>query len=359
MPYPRRIRPTPAIGHLGTTIAIGAIILSGCRSAPTPTLTTPSVQTSGAEATLPSATVSALPTAAGTVTAVPPPATSTPSAAAGGPIRTGSFDVTLAPEASGVVVGRRDTGVRWIIDDGPPTRPVLAVDPEGHTLGQVTMVDAQGSPIEGIDIEDIAIGPCGPLDQAADGQPDTGQCLFVADIGDNNATRGSVRIHRFEEPDPTQNSVTVTTATLSYADGPHDAEALLVALDGSPIIITKQPDMAGVYVAQGFGDQTLARTADLVVPPPAAPLFTRAVGLTVTAADSTSDGTAVLLRTYDSIVELRPSTPGSMLSDLADWVPTELPSPLEPQGEAVAYLADGRGYVTVSEGTGDIWQAQR
>ena len=74
-------------------------------------------------------------------------------------------------------------------------------------------------------------------------------------------------------------------------------------------------------------------------------------GRPVTGGDVAADGSVVLLRTYGSVVAW-PRAPGSPLTDAFEGEPCEAPSTIEAQGEAVAWLADDRGYVAVSEGVG-------
>ncbi len=250
------------------------------------------------------------------------------------------FDGSIAPEASGIVVSRRDPSIYWLVDDGPETTSVVAISSGGETLGRVTMAGVVGR-----DTEDIAAGPCGPEDPSP--------CLFVGDIGDNlGGTWPSIRIHRFPEPDPTTTSqVEVATATYTYADGARDAEALVVDDLGRPVVLSKEEGVVGVYQSDSFADGVLARVAEMELPRPTLGLLTSQVGLHATAADRSPDGTRLLLRTYDSVVELiAPSQEAAAdLSTIAQWRVEEPPAPFEPQGEAIAYLADGISYMTVSE----------
>ena len=93
-----------------------------------------------------------------------------------------------------------------------------------------------------------------------------GSCVFVADIGDNAARRSSVTIYRIPEPAASEASAAVSAAfTLSYPDGAHDAEALLVTKDGVILIVTKgETGPVNVYrvpasAASGGGRVTLER----------------------------------------------------------------------------------------------------
>lgn len=124
-----------------------------------------------------------------------------------------------------------------------------------------------------------------------------------------------------------------------------------------PVILTKEVGTTRVFRAPSFADGPLALIASLPVPQPASPLLTQVAGLTVTGADLSPDGRRMLLRTYDSVIELTSPDGPPSIDDLAEWAATELPAPFEPQGEAVAYLPDGHGYVTVSEGSGGALDA--
>ncbi|MBT6149832.1 MAG: hypothetical protein HOH74_30615, partial [Gemmatimonadetes bacterium] len=57
----------------------------------------------------------------------------------------------------------------------------------------------------------------------------------------------------------------------------------------------------------------------------------------------------VIIRTYDRVLVYR-RPPNSPLSASFATEPCRVPLGPELQGEAVAFLPDGRGYVTVSEG---------
>lgn len=84
---------------------------------------------------------------------------------------------------------------------------------------QVTRWIPVGTPT--YDVED--------LDSTPDG------ILWLADIGDNNKVRPSVALIGF---DPT-GAEAATPRVLTYPDGAHDAETLLISNDGLPVIVTK------------------------------------------------------------------------------------------------------------------------
>ena len=83
-----------------------------------------------------------------------------------------------------------------------------------------------------------AVDPYDPEDLAvaADGT------VWLADTGDNRRTRATVALIALRPTAPTG------IYRLTYPDGPHDAEALLLAPDGTPYVVTKEIlGASGVY----------------------------------------------------------------------------------------------------------------
>jgi hypothetical protein len=126
-------------------------------------------------------------------------------------------------EASGLAASRRVPGRLWAHNDSGS--PVLySLDTRGAVTGQLRL---DGARVE--DWEAIAVGPCA-----------SGSCLYVGDIGDNEANRKRITIYRVPEPQTPSGTVAVSEVFhAAYPDGAHDAEALLVAGDGRIHIVTK------------------------------------------------------------------------------------------------------------------------
>lgn len=266
----------------------------------------------------------------------------------------GTFDVDLAPEVSGLAtswtLGAEDAPPVWLVDDGPGTDQVVLVDPDGSRRLTVPLG------LEGRDTEAIAVGPCAAGSPAA--------CVHVADIGDNLASRGTVQVHRFAEADAQDGVVPpVTTATFTLPDGPADAEAMVVTPDGRLVLLTKRDGVADVLVADTFADGVLRAVGQVVLPDPDRPLQSLVTGVVVTDAALARDGSALLLRTYDSLLRLTPATPGQGLDDLAGWAVAEVDVGAQTQPEAVTFWPHPRGgagptgWLTAGEGSGDLWLA--
>jgi hypothetical protein len=252
-------------------------------------------------------------------------------------------------EASGIAASRRNAGVLWSHNDSGGAPEVFALDEDGGDRGRFTL---QGA--EAVDWEDIALAPgddtdnTDNTDNTDDAQP--GGVLYLADIGDNNEQRPSVTVYRAPEPAlrPGAAGGTITgveAIPLTYADGPHNAEALLAdPVTGDLFIVTKVvTGTAGAYrIPAGSGPGapvTMVRAGDVAVP----------AGSLVTGGDVSPDGSLVALRTYSAVL-LWDRAEGQTVAEALAGRPCEAQRAVESQGEAIAFAADGKGYVTVSEG---------
>jgi len=230
-------------------------------------------------------------------------------------------------EASGVAVVPGTDGPVWVHNDsGDRARVFAVVDGE-----RVTAHDVPGA--AAIDWEDMAAGP--------DGQ------LYVGDIGDNDAKRPSITVYRFPAPDPATDgpAADVATTSLTYADGPHNAEALMIdPVDELLVIVTKGDGPAGVYATPlPLGDAAVLERVGEVDTGGIGPL-----GL-VTGGDVSPDGSAVLLRTYGGgLLYRRPA--GRPVASAFAGPACDVPTGVEIQGEAVAFTGTGDGYLTIGEG---------
>lgn len=234
------------------------------------------------------------------------------------------------PEASGVAVSRRTPGILWSHnDEGEPV--VVALDEQGAPRGRVWIAGAGVT-----DWEAVAVGPCA-----------SGSCLFVADLGDNDATRRHVTIYRVPEPTPTESSTRQAEAFhAAYPDGAHDAEALFVTADGGLFVVTKgETGHIALYrFPQPLRAGSTARLQQVAV----------LGGRTrkkdwITDASASPDGQWIALRTRNVVTFYRTSdfTAGRRHAALSFDV-SELG---EKQGEGVSIAGDGTIYL-VSEGGG-------
>jgi hypothetical protein len=254
---------------------------------------------------------------------------------AGGAV--GQVESSALTETSGTAASSANAGVLWAHNDSGDSARVFAMSTTGEHLAWFTLGGATA-----IDWEDMATGP----------GPQPGQSyLYVGDLGDNNHVRSSIVVYRVPEPvvdiqqPPGDGQVlgNVDALVLHYPDGAHDAEALAVdPATGDIVIVTKEVSgQSGVYVRSAAAPSaTLSSKAPVQL----------GAGTLVTGADAAPDGTAVLLRTYTSVL-VYPRPGGSSLDEAFQSGSCTGASASEPQGEAIAVTADGLGYVTISEGS--------
>jgi hypothetical protein len=241
-------------------------------------------------------------------------------------------------ELSGIAASRNNPGVLWVHNDRARDH-VYAVSTNGQFLARWSFGD------EIADFEDIAMGP-GPSPELA--------YLYCGDIGDNSATRTSIRVYRAAEPavyqyqaaEPvTAKFPAVEKFTLLYPDESQNAEAILIdPLTGDLYIATKASGRSRLYRAEQ-GQLQDGATATLT--------FVMQLDFdVVSGGDISSDGREIVLRQEEFALlwkrALGQSVPEALRAD-----PFPVPvigTPLEPNGEAIGFAPDGSGYFTVSEG---------
>ena len=240
----------------------------------------------------------------------------------------GPFALAGLSEASGIAIGEAPANRLWMHNDSG--QPVLfAVDANGKPAGRITL---SGATVE--DWEAITAGPCGKA-----------SCLFVGDIGDNDAKRRRVTVYRVPEPSQLNGSVKAEAFHASYPDGPHDAEALLVAPDGTLFIVTKGD--TGTVAVYKF-PRELRTDSTMKLERVGKPLTENAKGNTrVTDGAFSADGRWVVLRTNNTLTFY----PGEdfMKGNFRESHRMSLSALKEPQGEAVAF---GRGNTVYLGGEG-------
>jgi hypothetical protein len=232
-------------------------------------------------------------------------------------------------ESSGVAVSREHAGIFWTHNDsGEPL--LYAVDARGRTAGRVLV---SGASVE--DWEDVALAPC----------PAGGDCLYVADIGDNAAKRAFVTVYRIPEPEPGASaSAPAVPIRLRYPDGAQDAEAMFV-LNGAIHLVTKgETGPIAVFRAPAGGgaEVTLERLREVAPGKVDRPLR-------ITSAAARADGRWIVLRTLheaafyaaNDLVGTGSAAPRRM----------DLRGLGETQGEGIGFAPDGSIYLT-SEGGG-------
>lgn len=236
-------------------------------------------------------------------------------------------------EASGIAESLRYPDHFWVHNDSGDEARLFLINRQGETV--VTLI-LQGTTHR--DWEDIATGP---------GVEQGESYIYVGEIGDNGAQHTYKNIYRLKEPvlanlNEGQNvlSGAVETITFSYLDGNRDAETLMVDSQTKDIyIVSKREERVQVYLLEY--PQTLTDT--LVLPVVQTLPYTR-----VTAGDISADGSEIVLKTLTSVYYWKRNNTETIPEALGRRA-ERLPYFIEPQGEAIAWLKDGSGYITVSE----------
>ena len=215
------------------------------------------------------------------------------------------------------------------MNDGGDRAEVFVLD------GSCAIGEVRSADVDPYDPEDLAL--------AGDGT------IWLADTGDNNQTRETVALIGLR-PDGSS-----TLTRLPYPDGPHDAEALLLAPDGTPYVVTKEvlgasavyrPDAPLADGATVPMSQAL-RLGFTLTGTPGGPVG-RAGQLLVTGGSVSPDGQRIALRTYtDAYVW---PLVGSDVVGALGGSPVRVPLPDSPQGEAITFAANSRDLLVSGEG---------
>ncbi|SFQ33455.1 hypothetical protein SAMN05421810_106172 [Amycolatopsis arida] len=223
-----------------------------------------------------------------------------------------------------------DGGHRYAVNDGGRRIQVFVLDRSCRVQRVLT------NSTDPYDVEDLAL--------ATDGT------LWLADTGDNRKQRDTVALHAV------RSDGRATLYRLTYPDGQHDAEALLLDRAGTPYLVTKNV----------LGRSEVYRPAERLTSPGPTPLE-KVGSLSLSATDTpggpvgptgsvlvtggavSADGTVVALRTYTDAY-LYPAPDGDVVAALGRQ-PVRVPLPDEPQGEAIAFEPDGT-LLSASEGVG-------
>ncbi len=189
------------------------------------------------------------------------------------------------------------------------------------------VLDTVTAPVNPFDVEDLALAPDGRL--------------WLADTGDNGRSRETIALHVVSQDGDAQ------LFRLTYPDGKHDAEALLLDAGGVPHIVTKEnlgsalvyrpvgPLVAGTTVAM----EQVAKVSIAVTDTPGGPVQSSLVTRVVTGGAVSHDGKVIALRTYTDAY-LYPVPDGDFAKALTSD-PVRIPLPNEEQGESITFDPDG------------------
>ena len=277
-----------------------------------------------------------------------------------GPLAAGTLQAPPKQESSGLAISRHSPDILWTHDDSGGAPVLYAVDTSGKKRGSLR--------VRGVKNED--------WEDLASFKRDGKAWLLIADTGDNDARRDTVRLHVIEEPAVAQlnpakdvEAAPAYSLRLRYEDGPRDCESVAVdPVEGVVYLLTKRDTPARLYrVPLGAtGEKQIVAKFLGAVPKLAGgsaidSLFKHVAGKRAawpTSFDMSTDGrTAVILTYAGPVVYVREGN--------ASWADTFKSEPLRllfhglPQAEGVCFSSDGRSIYVVSESTTAIVRYDR
>jgi hypothetical protein len=166
----------------------------------------------------------------------------------GQPVRVGELQVQLR-EASGLAVSRQFPGRLYQINDSGDIGQFYITAPDGSNTRAVRIAGFDPK-----DTEALSLGPCPQATRIS--------CIYIGDIGDNDARRSSIEIVLVEEVPRFSDVVkTRNRLKLRYPDRPHDAESMAVHPDGTIFIMTKENPARLFKANANLAEQTLKLVA--------------------------------------------------------------------------------------------------
>ena len=235
-------------------------------------------------------------------------------------------------EASGLAASIANAEMLWTHNDSGNAAEVFLIDKDLNI--KLTCV-LKG--VDNRDWEDIAVGP-GPEEGV--------NYVYVAEIGDNFAQYAYKYIYRFKEPrlQDVDGSVFVVEdfelITFKLSDGRKDTETLMVHPKTKDLyVVSKRESPVVVYRLTNP-----TTTSDTLV----AEIVGKVKTSQIVGGDISPDGSEVLLKNYSNIfywkVDGKETVEQAFVRE-----PNFLPYEEEPQGEAIAFARDGKGFYTISE----------
>ena len=236
-------------------------------------------------------------------------------------------DSPTLQEASGLAVSRNNPGNFWTHNDSGDSANLYLFDRSGKIL-----LTAKLQEIEAFDWEEMSTQQSG-----------SSSYLFIGDIGDNEAVRSNIVIHRIKEP-TFQGQPVVSVAkdniesmVIKYAKGARDSESFFYDPQTDMIVlISKREEDVKVY--------------EFPFEPSKKPVEISSKGRiplrNFTSADLLPNGD-ILIKNYDNIFYWK-RIYMSAAEVMVNSKPVRIPYFKEPQGEAICTDEKGNFY-TVSE----------
>lgn len=250
-----------------------------------------------------------------------------------------SNDNTL-DEISGMAASVKNPGCFWVHNDSGDEARIFLINMEGRIVCTVKL-DTDYDYTDNRDWEDIAVGP-GPVEGET--------YIYIGEIGDLDRKYSDKYIFRVVEPEVDTDNLnsrlsigkaSISTITFDYADGPRDAEILMIdPLTKDLFIVTKREERVQIYelpYPQNFDEKVILTKSAVTLP------FRLANG-----GDISADGMEILIKNLTTVYHWKRKE-GETIQEALSGPGEKLPYIKEPQGESIAWFRDGSAYLTVSE----------
>ncbi len=229
------------------------------------------------------------------------------------------INVDRITESSSLAVSTVHPGLVYTTNDSGDGPYVYVLNRSGQLVGTTTL-----SGVTPVDIEALSAGKDGSL--------------IVADIGDNNGKRSSVPVYKIPQPDAGDHTVTPTKVSLTYSDGPRNAESVVYDPASGRLIVVSKLLMGGrIYQTP---PKAFSQPTAVLSPVADAPMMS-------TDASLLPGHAAIVVRTYrDAVIYHYPG--------FTYWADLDLPT--QQMGESIAWVPGGKAVWVGSEGVNSpVW----
>lgn len=223
-------------------------------------------------------------------------------------------------EASGLAF--LDSNLLTVNDSGDAAVVYVSAGTAGEVTGTITYADE-----DPFDVEAITV--------TAD------RTVYIGDVGDNAEVRDTIAIYTFQAPSELAGDQRVdsTRYVLTYPDGAHNAETILVdPSTGEVFVVTKDAAEPQVFSAGVLGDATQIELSEASV---------AQLPLTATDGAFNAAGDKVVIRTYMTL-SIYAYPAWDQLGTVA--------LPLQPQGEGLSLGPNGTWLIGSEKVGSTIWQ---
>jgi DNA-binding beta-propeller fold protein YncE len=256
---------------------------------------------------------------------------------------TGRLSSPVLNEVSGVAVSQRHQNILYVHNDSGDSSRFFAINTEGKLITTYYFKAKLNGFAGVLDCEDIAVGAGSEKGQSY---------IYLADIGDNLGWRSTLQVYRFKEPalQPRADTLTAAILNLTYPNGKHDAETILIdPMDKLICIISKREDSVGVYTcALNF------KNNDNVVLQQKCKLHFDNKGKKnwIVSGAISADGTQVLLKSLEHVYYWKRLDNEPIYKTLQRNPIIQTAFVSHGQEEGIAFSPDGNSYYVTAEGAG-------